>query len=168
MHLPVPAAARTGYEAALGDPLVQVSWRAAEGATAVTVGAAVKIPVTDTSDFGTGAWDVGSSFGITRALGATGFAGLDVSYWHLGDLPDLDLLDQVTVSTSLGRRFGTRLAGAVSFSAATSGIRGYPGPVSVGLTAARLGTVGWSVSASVGLSESAPDVALALGWRYSP
>jgi hypothetical protein len=89
----VPASAVTGFEAALGDPTVSLTlaaWR--RGGSAVSLSATAKLPLTDTTQFGTGEWDVGGTVSWSQ-LGGRALLGLDASYWHLGDLPELDLRD---------------------------------------------------------------------------
>lgn len=54
------------YRTAAGDPTVQVGWRLVnQTRTGVTLSVAAKIPVTDTTAYGTGEWDVDDGF-VTR------------------------------------------------------------------------------------------------------
>lgn len=162
-----PASTVTGYRVAVGDPLVTAMWRVIAGArTTVAIGAGAKAPVADTATFGTGAWDVGVLASVTAALGAVGFGGLDVSYWHLGDLPDLDFVDPVTATASLGRVFGSGWGGSVFLTGGTASVSGYDAPLLVGASVTRLGLpAAWGVGISAGLSDAVAAWAVNLTWR---
>jgi len=155
------------YRAEPGDPSVQVGWRLVDRArTSVTVNAAVKIPATDTTAYGTGQWDWGATLSLTRRPARNVFLGLDVSYWHLGDLPQLDLRDPVLATATVSRLF-TTWAGSLLVTGGTGVLRGYEPPVSVGVGVTHLGVGGslWGVTAAVGLTETAPEVSLGASWR---
>lgn len=165
MRVPVPGSAVAGYEPALGDPLAHVAVRLIDGVrTSVSVGGAVKLPLTDTSGFGTGAWDAGATLSATRWL-SSGFLAVDLSYWHLGDLPDLELRDPVTASVAVGRRFGAAWLGSLTVTGGTPALEGYPAPASIGATVGRVGATLWTASVTFGLTQTAPDLALGLAWR---
>lgn len=155
------------FRAAAGDPVGQAGWRAINGArTSVTVSAAAKIPATDTSDYGTGEWDVGGMLSVTRHAGGTSFFGLDLSYWHLGDPATLDFRDPVTATVSASHVFATVWGAAAFVTAGTSALRGYDGPVSVGVSLTRLGNGNlWGLNAAVGLTETVPDFTIGASWR---
>jgi len=166
-RLVMPASAMTRYRVAPGDPVVQLGWSALQDATALTTSVAAKIPLTDTTAFGTGAWDVGATLSFTRHFG-TRFVGLDVAYWHLGDLPELDFRDPVLASVSAGRTVGARWAASLFASGGTATLRGYDAPFVIGATVARLGTPAlWGVTAAIGLTQTVPDVAVSLTWRVA-
>ncbi|HXF96498.1 MAG TPA: hypothetical protein VNI61_10410 [Gemmatimonadales bacterium] len=165
MRMPVPARAVTGYHPALGDPVAYAGARLVETfRTSVAVGGAVKFPLTDTSQFGTGAWDAGATLSATRWLGG-GFVALDLAFWRLGDLPDLELGDPLTASVTLGRRVGTDWIGSVFATGGTSALEGYPAPASIGAVWARTGAPAWTASVALGLTDAAPDLVVALAWR---
>lgn len=163
----VPSSAVTGYEAAVGDPTVSLSVTAWErGGTAVGVSASAKLPLTDTTQFGTGEWDVGGAVSFSHGIGPRTLLGLDVSYWHLGDLPELDLRDPVMGAASVGYLVGHGWAVSASFSAARSIVPGFEDSYSAAAGLTRLGSRGaLSVNASIGLSETAADFALGVNWR---
>ncbi len=167
-RLSMPASAVTAYRLVLGDPAVQLAWHVLDDATALTASVAAKVPVTDTTAFGTGAWDVGAALSFTRHFSAANFLGLDVAYWHLGDLPELDFRNPALGTISAGRAIGAGWAGSLFVSGGTAALRGYDAPVSVGLTAARLATPAmWGITAAFGLTETVPEVAVSLNWRVS-
>lgn len=163
----VPATAVTGYELHVGDPLASVSV-ALSGASrlSLALGAGVKLPVTDTTSFGTGEWDYGGSVSLTYHLGYGGSVGLNVGYWHLGDLPDLELNDPFMGSVSFAYLSSTGWGGLVSVSGSTSAINEFAAPAYAAATITRVaggGTIG--LHASLGLTESAPDFTLGMSWR---
>lgn len=166
-RLQPPASAVTGYRVALGDPMATVLWRAVAGSrTSLSVGAGAKAPVADTATFGTGAWDVGVLASLTTTLGGVGFAGLDVSYWHLGDLPELEFVDPLTATVSVGRVFPTAWGGSLFATAGTASLRGYDAPVLVGASVTRLGTpAAWGGSVAIGLTDTVAAYAATLTWR---
>ncbi len=163
----VPSTAVTGYELAAGDPLVSMSI-ALTGTSPVslTLGAGVKLPFTDTTSFGTGEWDYGGSASLSYRLGYTSSLGVNLGYWHLGDLPNLELNDPLMGSVSFAYLSPSGWGGLLSLSGATSAIPEFAAPAYAGATITRVsgaGTVG--LHASVGLTESAPDFTLGVSWR---
>ncbi|HEU5261547.1 MAG TPA: hypothetical protein VFU41_09020 [Gemmatimonadales bacterium] len=155
------------FRAAAGDPIVQAGWRPVGGArTGVTISAAAKLPVTDTTDYGTGEWDVGGILSLTRHVGATVFLGVDLSYWHLGDPPTLDFRDPVTATASASDVFAKVWGASVFVTGGTSALRGYEAPVSLGAIITRLGKGSlWGLTATVGFTETVPDFAIGASWR---
>jgi hypothetical protein len=166
-RLPASAAALTGYRATLGDPVVQAAWDVvATSRTTLAVGAAAKIPATDTSALGTGEWDEGLSLALTRHVAGRWFFGLDLAYWHLGDLPRLDFLDPLfaTATASVGLRTGW--TGSFFVTGGTEALRGYAPPLSIGVGLARHGgPIPWMATAALGLTETVPALALGASWR---
>ena len=63
------------------------------GRTSVSASLGAKIPLNDTTNFGTGKWDVGGSLSLSHGVSTNVLLGFDFSYWHFGDLPELDLRD---------------------------------------------------------------------------
>lgn len=165
-RLEVPASAVTGYQAAVGDPIAQLRWRALDRLrTRVSVSLTAKMPVADTASFGTGQWDFGSSVAMSQTLGSSFLLGLDLSYWKLGDLSTLDFHDPVYGTASLSYLQRNGWGGGLTGSAGTSSLTGYSGPVSVGGFIARAFPRGtWTAGVAAGLSETAPDFMLILNW----
>ena len=162
----VPVSAVTGYEAAIGDPTVSLNWRRrGTGTTSFGLGGAVKIPVADTATFGTGEWDLGVMAGVSHLLGGGFMLGLDLAYWRLGDLPDLELRDPAYGTASLAYLSGGRWGATVLVSGGTAVLEGFDGPASIGAGVHRLaGASSWSVLSTVGLTETAPDLTVGLLW----
>jgi hypothetical protein len=136
------------------------------GRLGVILGLAAKIPLVDTASFGTGAWDVGGSLSASVILGGRAFVALDVGYWHLGDPPELELTDPVVVggTASLLTATGWGLSAGVTGSTPT--IAGFAPAVSATASALKPGTRGSiGLLATVGLTETAPDLTVALTWR---
>jgi hypothetical protein len=165
----VPSSAATGYGASVGDPTAQLAWRALNGQrTGLSVSLLAKVPVADTSSFGTGQWDVGSSIAISQALRGRGRLGLDLTYWKLGDLSTLDFRDPVYGSASVAYLKPSGWGGGISLSAGTSSLYGYNGPIWVGGSIARLSRRGsWGIGGAVGLSETTPDFTVSLTWKVN-
>lgn len=163
----VPASAVTGYETALGDPTMQIAWRAIERAgTRVTAGVLAKVPVADTATFGTGEWDAGAGVAVSRWINPSLVVGLDATYWHLGDMPTLAFRDPVSGTASITYYGPGGWGGGLSVSASTTALDGYDGPAWVGahlLQSSDRG--GWGLSAAVGLTETTPDMSVGLSWR---
>ena len=173
MRLPVTASSVTGFRGDLGDPLIQASWRVASGPWGwVTAAAGVKVPFTDTTAFGTGKWDVGSSIALTAQLDRRTMLGISGSYWQLGDLPELDFRNPLAGTVTLSRLLGTSGWGLSAIgSGATSPLAGYPGAAAAGLSVLHYSeTSALGVSAQVGLTQTAPDLSVGIQWslRFGP
>jgi hypothetical protein len=160
------------YQTGIGDPLVRGDVEIVSDVAArpsVRLHAAAKIPLRDPdSGFSTGEWDVGSGISLAKSAGRNSVFA-DVSYWRFGDPAGLELQDAVAYSAAYGRTLAT---GRWSLMASVSGwstmIEGADPPVEVGLGVTRLvgaANRGVSLFANVGLTETAPDFSIALGWR---
>lgn len=126
----------------------------------------VKIPATDTASFGTGEWDFGGTVGVSRLLGNAMLLSADLSYWHLGDPPELEVTDPLMASVGVAYLSLSGWAASLAFSGARSIIEGFSDAyfLNGGLTRV------WSrsavgVSTSVGFTESTPDFTLGVNWR---
>ncbi|MGE5230768.1 MAG: hypothetical protein ACM3NS_03440 [Deltaproteobacteria bacterium] len=162
----VPSSAVTGYRAAVGDPVGELSVRAVNTHnTALSVSVLAKAPVADTATFGTGQWDVAAGIGVSQRIGARMTAGVDVKYWHLGDLPDLDFRDPVYGTATIGYLGERGWGGGATFSAGSSALEGYDGPAWIGGYLSRSSAAGtWGLHGAVGLTETTPDFTLGLSW----
>jgi hypothetical protein len=163
----VPATAVTGYETAVGDPTAQLTWRPVEGgATGLAISALAKAPVADTATFGTGEWDVGAGVALSRWVGHSMMLGLDLTYWHLGDMPSLSLLDPLSGTVSLAYVTPGGWGGGFSLSGSTTALEGYDGPAWIAGQLQRVSNRGgWALSAALGLTETTPDLSVGLSWR---
>ncbi len=162
----VPSTAVTGYQARAGDPVFGATASLGSGRVGLLLGANAKAPLTDTTGFGTGAWDFGGSASLSCLFGLTTLVSVGAGYWVMGDLPDLDLQNPFSVSASvsyLGLR-GWGVSG--SLATATAVIDGYPSSTSLSggiLRVARRQSVGLTIG--VGLTDTAPDLMIGLTWR---
>lgn len=162
------------YTTNIGDPVLNAATEltmGANGTTRLGVQLLAKIPVAiPSSGAGTGEFDYGA--GLTfSAVGGRTFLFADVSHWMLGDMPDLPLRDITSGALGLGLTFGEmgRVSTLASVSGATAIVSTLEAPLSAGLS---LGIVAgerryFTVGANAGLSESAPDWSLSIGWRRS-
>jgi hypothetical protein len=163
----VPESSVNGHEGSLSDPVVQVYAQVLQsGRTGIGVSASVKVPTVEAGDFGTGEWDLGGGLSLSRFVGAATMLGLDVSYWHMGDMPDLPLQDGITGTFTLGRSFGRSWLASASVSGGRSTVAGYPAPWWASCLVSRAGARGiFGLTASLGLSDTAPDVTVGIVWR---
>ncbi len=158
-------------ETGLGDPVFRADFavfeRSSSGVRFGVYGAA-KLPLADEdSGFGTGEWDFGAGITVSKKVGSTLFLA-DLGYWSFSDLVDFEIKDPFTYSFGLGRSLeGGRYSVLGSISGYTETVDGIDGPVEAGLTVSRLNSSGRSLNLmlSAGLTESAPDYSLSIGWR---
>jgi hypothetical protein len=124
-----PQTTSSQYSGSLADPVVQLFMNAhRDDRTSVGLSASVKVPVLEAGDFGTGSWDVGGGLSCSRFVGDRTLVGLDLAYWHLGDLPDLDLQDTTMGTVTVGRALGRRWTASASLSGGRSAVAGTPTP----------------------------------------
>jgi hypothetical protein len=163
----VPVSSVTGYRVTLGDPLINISTVLAEsGRTSVLASVGAKVPLNDTTNYGTGKWDVGGSISLSHGLSTNVLFGLDLSYWRFGDLPELDLRDGLMGSASLAYLGSSGWGGSASFLAARSIVEGFADSYMVSGSLTRLAGIGAvSMNLSAGLTEMAPDFTAGLSWR---
>lgn len=164
---PAPVTASAQHTASIADPVAQLFVQVHRGpGTAVGLSAAVKLPLVAAGDFGTGQWDVGGGLSVSRFIGTATVVGADLSYWHLGDLPDLDLQDPVAGTLTVGRAFGGAWMASVSCSGGRSTVPAYDDPWWFSVLVSRVFARGiWGLTASVGVTDTAPDFTLGLIWR---
>lgn len=166
-------AAPGSYRTELGDPLLQAGVDFIQGTGGIRAFALyglAKAPVADVeSGVGTGEWDVGG--GASLGLGSdASFLCADLSYWVNGDLPDLPLNNTLNYAVTIGRWLGSRRwSVSASVQGATEVIDGVEAPVSVGAGVAYSTAGGRMLNAGVGtgLTESAADLSMYVGWRTS-
>lgn len=161
------------YEAVMGDPVLRASISPHQGVGTlrfVEVQAMAKAPVADpASGVGTGAWDVGAGLSAGIGFGEAYLFG-DATVWSPGDMPDLPLDAYTTVSVGLGRVLSDRLSGLLSAAVSTPMIDGIdpPATVSGGLNYRIGDNRSMRLGASYGLTSSAPELSVYLGWSVSP
>lgn len=164
--VPVPTESVTGYQAVLGDPVLGANIQVARGdRLGLQLGATAKVPLARTGDVGTGAWDVGGSVSVSVFAGRRTTFGVDLAYWHLGDLDSLTLKDPLLASVSVGRLLGDQWGVMLAVAGSTTMVEGYDPPATISVAATRFGGGGsWGVSIGTGLSESSPDLVIGLSW----
>lgn len=157
----------------LGDPVGRVDvelWRERGVLPAVRGTAIAKAPLADMDrGFGTGGWDYGGGLSLAKTVGRT-LLFADATYWVLGDLPDLELKDAVTYGLAVGLPLAAAKWGLVaSFTGSTRVVAGTDPPAQIGVGLTRYLHAGRSLtaSASLGLSESSPDLSVSFGWRVA-
>jgi hypothetical protein len=157
----------TGYKMVVGDPTVSLGLALlGRGGISLNLSAGLKIPVTDTSGYGSGQWDVGGSLSLSQILGHSTLIGFDVAYWHLGDLPELDLRDALMGSASIAFLGRSGWGGSALVSAARSVVQGFADAYTVGIAVSRVGPrATMSVNLSRGFTETTPDFSVGLSWR---
>ena len=155
----------------LGDPILRVGYdvfRSSTRAHLVSVYAVGKAPVADEeTGFSTGEWDAGG--GIAWRYSATKVRFLaEATYWRLGQPPEVILVNPVIYRLGIGHYFsqGKTLVEVSAFGR-TETIADVGGSHLIGLTVERrLGHRKlFFATASVGLSEGAPDGVLVVGMR---
>jgi hypothetical protein len=166
-EVPDGTAAESGHEGALSDPVAQFYAQVLQsGRTGFGLSVSVKVPVVEAGSFGTGQWDVGGGLSLSRFVGSATMLGLDVSYWHLGDMPDLALQDTVAGTLTVGRSLGRSWLASASVSGNRSSLAGYAAPWWASVLVSRASPAGiLGLTASLGLSATAPDVTVGVVWR---
>jgi len=136
----------------------------------LSLSASAKAPVADVDrGFGTGSWDGGLGLSLSKRLGSWFLFG-DATYWWLGDMTDVTLNNSVAYSASVGRSLaGGKYGLLASLSGYTTEIiDNVSPPLQAGLGASyslSQGKYGLNGSLTVGLTESSPDTAVAIGWH---
>lgn len=154
----------------VGDPVITLGLtlvQESRSMPAIQISGQLKAPLADVDKgFGTGEWDYSAGLGLSKKLGNV-FLFADVSYWILGDLPELELRSAWAYALSFGHAFsGGKYAFMASYSGITEVIAGVAPPSSLGLGFSVKVGAGSSLmlNAAFGLSEASPDLSLSLGW----
>ena len=165
----VPISSVTGYRVTLGDPMINVSTILTEsGRTSLSASIGAKFPLNDTTNYGTGKWDVGGSFSLSHGVSNNVLLSADFSYWRFGDLPDLDLRDGLMGAASIAYLGSSGWGGSGSVMAARSIVEGFANSYIVSASVTRLAGLGaLSMNLAAGLSEMAPDFTAGLSWRMA-
>ena len=131
--------------------------------------ATLKAPVASaTEGFGTGEWDAALGLSWHRRT-ATNQVSAELSYWWLGDAPDLELSNPLAFEASYGCSLkNPRWFAEVSLWGRTRTVEDVSGLLAMGVTIHRSvrGAHAVYATAEAGLTESAPDVAVAVGLRF--
>lgn len=157
-------------EIGLGDPLLHAGvevLKAGKVFPSVHLVAEFKPPLANADrGFGTGEPDYGAGMSLAKAVGRN-FAFVDITYWVLGDLPDLELKDPVAYSVAVGRPLANgKYSVLVSFSGYTEILNDVDPPAQVGIGLTYRLDSGPSLTGSLafGVTDSNPDFSVAFGW----
>lgn len=155
----------------LGDPIARLDFDlvGSRGSPATLRGLlATKMPLAGlASGFGTGKWDFGAGLAAAGLANGT-FLFADATYWALGDPATVNLRDIVSYGLGVGHSIANGRFGVLgSLIGATSVAAGIPASLQAG-GSVNYRTVGGRdilVTVLTGLSRSAPDISLGVGWR---
>lgn len=157
------------YEITVGDPTFGAAFDLYEGRGSLRsfgVSAWTKAPIASVeSGVGTGAWDYAAGASFSMSVGDVLVFG-DATYWVLGDMDALELKDALFYSAAIGRRIGGDWSLLASLSASSRVVASLEPPASFGVSLSRAvdGRTYFNVGASAGLSESASDFSMYVGW----
>ena len=158
------------YSASVGDPVLGLGGEVFQGLGVVRslrVDARVKAPMTDLGQgSGTGQWDYGAGGSLTVGFGDV-LAYADATYWWIGDLADLELLDRLSygvgIALPVADGSGSILLGV---SGASKTIPSADVPLSLdgswGMAVRERGFL--TVGLSIGVTESTPDLSVQAGF----
>ena len=161
-------------QTSFGDPSLMISvslFTSSRKTTIINGNWGVKFPLADANEgFGTGAWDIGGGLSWSQRFLDHWLFMLSGMYWQLGDMNELDISNILSYSTGLGRSFMEgKLMGSFSFFGSTQIIDGIDPPLSLGTGLNYQITKKLSINgnALVGISESASDFSIGLGWNIT-
>ncbi len=157
-------------ELGIGDPLVRADLRVLDERgllPAVRLTLDVKAPVGDVErGFSSGEWDYAGGLSLTKSVGRT-LLFADLAYWYVGDMPGVELGNSLAYGAGIGRSLGGGKLGVLASIFGSTRIQPAVDPplqVSLGLSYLLDLRRSLMVSASAGLTDSAPDISLSLGW----
>lgn len=154
-----------------GDPSLSGNitlYEAGFGKTRISGNFGLKLPIADpNSGFGTGAWDVGGGLSWSQRVANNYLLLLSGTYWYLGDMDALNFNNILSYSAAMGRSFSSgKLMATANFFGSTEIIDGIDPPLSVGagLNFQASSQINLNVNTLAGLTESAADFGVGLGW----
>ena len=155
----------------IGDPYLKAGallYRDVFDRNSIGVFGTLKAPVADaTRGFGTGEWDFGVGVSWNRTT-PRNLIYLELAYWSLGQPPDVTFENPIAGEFTYGRVLSNpRYLIEATIWGRTETVAGVDGPIAVDLTLGRSLEGPHSVYFTVeaGLTESAPDFALIVGYR---
>ena len=161
----------SGTAVHIGDPFLSAMADVFRGqglVRSITVQAFAKAPVASVaSGVSTGRWDYGAGAGLAFGAGRMFWFG-DLSYWVLGDMPALELIDNVAYGAGLGRSTADgrwSMMGSVSGSSVVLRNVAAPASAGVNIAYAPVPAHAFTFGLNFGLSESAAQLSASLGWR---
>jgi len=157
-------------EIGLGDPMARLDLRLLDERglrPSIRVTLDVKVPVGDVErGFSSGEWDYAGGLSAMKSLGTT-FVFIDVAYWYMGDMPGVELENSLAYGAGVGQSLGAGRLGLLASIFGSSPIQPTVDPplqVSLGLSYLMDLRRSLMISASAGLTDSAPDISLSFGW----
>ena len=158
------------YSASVGDPLFGLGVEVYSGFGLVRsfrLDGRVKAPVTELGEgSGTGEWDYAGGASLTAAMGPA-LVFLDGTYWWIGDLPELELLNSLSYGLGVAVPWPDRhVSFLVGVSGSSKTVPSADVPLSVdGSVGVGVGDEGFfSAGLSLGLTESSPDFTIQAGY----
>lgn len=165
-------ATETSYSSVygVGDPVVRAdleALRMREHFPAVQIFGQTKIPLADPADgLGTGEWDFAAGLSLAKSAGRF-LVLIESAYWMLGDPPDTEFENPISLNVNIGRSFaGGKLMASAIYAACTEIVAGAEPPQQIGAGLNYFTSSGRAIggTAMFGLSESTSDVSVSLGW----
>jgi hypothetical protein len=153
-------------ETGVGDPLLRFDVRLTDaGRASWGLFAGAKAPIADEeSGFGTGEWDFGGGVTYGASAGRGRIFG-ELGYWVYGDIELYELDDPVVATLGYTSPFGDRWSWLVALYGASTAFDEVDGPVEASASLRRAFDRGaLSLTLGAGLTETAPDLRLTLGW----
>ena len=157
-------------EFGLGDPMARVDFRLLDEKglrPSIRVTVDVKAPVGDVErGFSSGEWDYAGGLSLMKSVGTT-FVFMDFAYWYMGDMPGVELENSLAYGAGIGQSLGAGRLGLLASIFGTSRIQPTVDPplqVSLGISYLMNLRRSLMISASAGLTDSAPDISLSFGW----
>jgi hypothetical protein len=165
-------AAGTSYSSVygIGDPYVRVDVEALgmrEHIPAIQIFGQTKMPLADTEDgLGTGEWDFVAGLSLAKSAGRI-LVLVEAAYWMLGDPPDMEFENPISLNVNIGRSFARgRVMASAIYGACTEIVAGTEPPRQAGAGINYFTSGGRAIggTAMFGLNESTSDVSVSLGW----
>lgn len=150
----------------VGDPLLRADLRLGPPSGRWGLYLAAKPPLADETDgFGTGEWDAGVGVTFAAPSGPGRFFA-ELGWWSYGDPAGYELEDPVVGSVGFVRAIDERWSWLATVTAVSEGFDGADGPVEVGVSLSRsfVGGRFLSLALGAGLTETAPDYRVTVGW----
>ena len=169
----MPMSSSSFHRMGIGDVLAHAEARLLHErgpAPSVSLTGDLKMPLASVGmGFGTGKWDYAAGVALSKRWGGV-FTFLNAAYWVLGDLPGLNFNNPIVYSAAVGRSIAASpYSLLLSYFGSTRMISGQAPPSQIGLGLSRSLNYGSSLSitAAFGLTDTAPQFSLGLGWRFA-
>jgi len=158
-------------ETNFGDPSLSASIEVLstkDQKTTISANGGIKLPLANPQKgFGTGEWDWGGGLSWSQHISSKTMLLTSGMFWKLGDMDDLDFNNIITYSAALGQSFSNgKWMAIISFSGTTQIIDNIDPPLTLGsgVNMQASDKVSLNSNLSIGLTESASDVSIGVGW----